>query len=752
MKLNNVFLKAITFFLLFNVCSHCLTAQDAYHNSLVAQMQNQFGLNIGNFYISNTEAGTMGQPYNHYNQLDINATNIAANGFSKGIRVTANTNATSQPWDFQIKFKSQPIPAGQAALLTFWTRGISDETNRHGAVDVYLRYRNQATNNLDVIKRTFVTLENDWQQWFIPFETVGDTVFIGFRLGNLDQTIEFGGPALMGGFGVDVSQLPEVVRHDSYVGSGPNEQWRIDANARINQHRQSNLTVNFVDQDGDPVSGADVSIEMQSHAFSFGVAQNAIMPSEDINYRNKLINLDGNGHGLNYFTFESDFQWPNWDRPNDFGYSLSRPQLLAEVNWLKQNGFKIRGHALLWPNNRYLEVDVTNNSTAFIANEITNHISDVLLNSGVNGIIDDWDVLNEPTYNVVLEDKFGYNPVIDLYSDLFNQVENLDPSTTRILNDYVILGTGGYGVVGKARHKQIVGDIGNTASIQALGFQSHLKYPVAPERVLNILDEYNNLTDIIKINEFDVKGIDPSIQGDYVKDYLIAIFSHPKVDAFTMWGFKDNSEWNVSGTPIFDENWNLKPSGQSFVDLVFNDWWTSEQRFSDASGTTSLRAFKGGYSVSGNYNGIPFSRNFDLNADTTITIVLPVDVVGNQINCTVKTLLDGPYETTSGLMSDNLRIQDLIPATDPYLGTEQLALSLLNQTGRNAIVDWVLLEFRDTNNPSQVVSSKPALLQRDGDVVDAQTGSTAIEINALPANYYLSINHRNHLGAMSQNS
>jgi hypothetical protein len=38
--------------------------------------------------------------------------------------------------------------------------------------------------------------------------------------------------------------------------------------------------------------------------------------------------------------------------------------------------------------------------------------------------------------------------------------------------------------------------------------------------------------------------------------------------------------------------------------------------------------------------------------------------------------------------------------------------------GANAIVDRVLLEFRDSGDVANLVTTKPALVQRDGDIVD----------------------------------
>ena len=108
---------------------------------------------------------------------------------------------------------------------------------------------------------------------------------------------------------------------------------------------------------------------------------------------------------------------------------------------------------------------------------------------------------------------------------------------------------------------------------------------------------------------------------------------------------------------------------------------------------------------------------------------------------------------SGGLMQDGLRSQGLIPPSQPYTGlgynfigsTTNVSVSpaLLAASGSNAIVDWVVVELR--NSPANVVYSKPALLQRDGDVVDAD-GSGYLNFPVPAGMYYVALRHRNHLG------
>jgi len=120
--------------------------------------------------------------------------------------------------------------------------------------------------------------------------------------------------------------------------------------------------------------------------------------------------------------------------------------------------------------------------------------------------------------------------------------------------------------------------------------------------------------------------------------------------------------------------------------------------------------------------------------------------------------LDGPYVSTTQLMNDNLRASGLLPYTEPYtaLGyayttggaTGTAAPTVLSVTGNNAIVDWVVVELRNSANSAQVIASRRALLQRDGDVVDLN-GVAPLTIPAPSASYYVAVRHRNHLGVMS---
>lgn len=132
---------------------------------------------------------------------------------------------------------------------------------------------------------------------------------------------------------------------------------------------------------------------------------------------------------------------------------------------------------------------------------------------------------------------------------------------------------------------------------------------------------------------------------------------------------------------------------------------------------------------------------------------------GGQGNCPVllspKAYLQGAYVNPNTgeetLMRDDLRAAGLIPTTSPYPDMLTCEATVFNTTGTDAIVDWVWVELRDATDNTIVITAQSALLQRDGDIVDVD-GEGELLMNASIGDYYVVVNHRNHLGAMSANT
>lgn len=128
--------------------------------------------------------------------------------------------------------------------------------------------------------------------------------------------------------------------------------------------------------------------------------------------------------------------------------------------------------------------------------------------------------------------------------------------------------------------------------------------------------------------------------------------------------------------------------------------------------------------------------------------------------------LEGPYQ--SGSM--NTDILASIPTSQPfsgspwnYSGTESVPATDTSPSNgtpdffdtNNTIVDWVYVELRTGNPaspPMSVEAKRAGFLTSDGSIVDLD-GSSALSFSGVPAgSYYVVVDHRNHLRAMSASS
>ncbi len=117
---------------------------------------------------------------------------------------------------------------------------------------------------------------------------------------------------------------------------------------------------------------------------------------------------------------------------------------------------------------------------------------------------------------------------------------------------------------------------------------------------------------------------------------------------------------------------------------------------------------------------------------------------------TLKAFLEGPMNGSS--MNTTLNTNSLLPDKDPYGALQTAYDEAFDATGDAQIVDWVRVELRDAANPATLVAAKAALLQANGQIIDA-SGTAKVFFGDVPrGDYYVAIQHYNHLGVMTANA
>lgn len=128
----------------------------------------------------------------------------------------------------------------------------------------------------------------------------------------------------------------------------------------------------------------------------------------------------------------------------------------------------------------------------------------------------------------------------------------------------------------------------------------------------------------------------------------------------------------------------------------------------------------------------------------------------------IKVFLQGPFDPATNTMRDDLRVQGLIPSTDPYpaLGfthvgngwADEFDPDVLETEGDLAVVDWVIVEMTEFGTPQPNDAkhySRPALVTRGGQIIGLD-GSQPLVMNTTYGIYRVAVRHRNHLGVITR--
>ncbi len=616
-------LKVIIFFLLPFICF----SQDAYHQSVKSNLQLTYGLEGGVFIFPDTEEEVFNSMYEYGN---VNISNEASSNldFSINKRIIVNL-AGNNAWDAGIGITNDlSIKENDLILVTFWAKQNSETAQLYAFAEESTTYDKQFYFP--------ISFTQEWTQYFIVFKSSSNfnigRLQVGFHLASQVQEVEIAGMnAINYEENYEFSDLPSSFSPFDYEGREIDAPWRALAESRIENIRKADLSIRIIDLNGDPVENAVVEVDMMQHDFGFGSALvTCRFPGNncyDETYVDKVINLDGKGHGFNECVNENALKWRGWEQQ-----WLGTPEETVEAfKWLTDNGIRMRGHNLIWPGSDYLPTDINNNlnDISYLRERIDARIDEMINHPELSNYVRDWDVLNEITTNRTLEMSFNNDSSLEngrkLYNEIFTKVRAFDPGLELYINDYMAISSGSANLV--VRYKTFLDELtDDEVPFDGIGFQCHIgSVPNSIPQVEQIFNEfYQRYGKRMKVTEYDIDGqVDEDTQADYMRDLLTLTFSHPGMDAFIMWGFWDGNHWK-DNSAMFNEDWSLKPSGEVFINKVFSDWWTNESSTSDNIGFSTFRPFKGKHMITVTKDSITTSVEIDLTTDEDITVQLPL--------------------------------------------------------------------------------------------------------------------------------
>lgn len=500
--------------------------------------------------------------------------------------------------------------------MTFSIRTVSGgDTNGNGRITPFVQTK-------DWVKsiETEVFAGSDWETYYLAFGGVANSKEIGFFISNFVQTVE------IGGFKIvkldDPSQVDAVMKLNPVVKSlTEGAEWRAAALNRIKEIRKGDFFVAVKDKDGNPIKNAEVTFNMTEHEFLFG-SMGAQPMTVYANEEWAKLYSPTLGRYFNTMVVGNEMKW--------YQYLRDPAEARNQIEVAKRYGVKnFRGHTLFWPiSSNRSETDenlivippvlfeyLDNNDRESFDNAVKEHI---FSECAAFPDVCRWDVVNEISSRTEFEDKFG----ADIYKKMFEWTRQATPEGTKLVwNDYPnpLWKTNMLEKIKKFK------DIG--VDYDVIGIQCHedsLATLKTPAQWLELFDELAAESGKeLELTEFSVNGTDEELQAAYLRDMMIAVFSHEAFKGFTMWGHTDI--WASQSTPLFKNNWHKKAGLAQYVDLVYNKWWTRDETAkTNCSGRCKVNGFYGDYDITVSYEGktktvsVPFYKNNGREAVVTL--------------------------------------------------------------------------------------------------------------------------------------
>ncbi len=520
----------------------------------------------------------------------------------------STSEAEMSPWEIELRARiPRAIRKGDVDMLRFFARvqQTSDET---GTGRLMLAIKS-ITNNAKASYDGDFPLTREWREILVPFEWQDDLdpreATIMLRFGFKDQTVEVGGiTAIHYGHSRSAASLPRTFL--TYAGREDGAPWRRAALDRIERIRKGDIGVQVVDAGGRPVAGAEVHVKQVRSAFQWGTAldmQRLVVDTPDnLRYREVALEL------FNSASTHNDLKWPAWERG---GGEFSQGQTKRGLQWLRDHGFYTRGHVLIWPGRKHLPREVQDlmgtSRQVEIPKIVTDHIHSIT--RATRGLLDEWDVLNEPYTNHDLMDLFGD----DIMVTWFKAAREELPRAKLYLNDFSNddITTDPEHVAHFERTIRFL--LGRGAPLDGLGMQGHFSSrPSAPENIVATLDRYWKEFNLpVRFTEFDIPTSDEQLQADFTRDFLILAYSHPSVVGVQCWGFWEGRHWKPPAA-MFRKDWSEKPNAKVYKELVLHRWRSDLTATTDSDGRHAARVFQGDYRVTVTANGRTVEKTFSL--------------------------------------------------------------------------------------------------------------------------------------------
>ena len=373
------------------------------------------------------------------------------------------------------------------------------------------------------------------------------------------------------------------------------------ANNRIEKIRKGDAAILVVDDNGTPVRGARIYFEQLNHEFLFGSGMLPLTKNGP-----NAVNQDWAEAYTALFNYGTLPCY--WDSYEPKEGQTSESLLMSMADWARKRGIVTKGHPLIWANSMppWAPVSIDDMQRAQ-----EKRVKDTV--SKLCGMIDYWDVVNEPTMGPRVNNALGNwmnarTPQVAC-ADALGWSRSACPKASLIINDYRT------DIDFRDLLQNIVRQRGR---FDAVGIQSHMHRGNWPlYQVWDICERFKDLdvplhfTEVTVLSGSPRTGIDtarqpsdwPSTkegemaQAEYVEKFYTLLFSNPSVQAITWWDFSDLDAWQGAPAGLLRKDMSQKPAYSRLLKLIHDTWWSRGNVYTGDDGIATIRGFHGFYKL-----------------------------------------------------------------------------------------------------------------------------------------------------------
>jgi len=393
--------------------------------------------------------------------------------------------------------------------------------------------------------------------------------------------------------------------------------------------------------------GAEVTVTQTRHGFTFG------FPMDFRDFQTAPGDLAfytgiARDH-TSLMVAETALKWRLTEpSPGVFSFALAD----QEMAYAAQQGFRVKGHTLLWGNvpplssgtgvpewvrTQFANPDPTPAERDALRALVQRQVETTV--SRYRGRIEIWDVTNETLnpFTPFFIDRLGPGIV----NEIFGWVHEIDPGAQLAFNEWISeVFTGLGGATAASVRDRVRELLAAGVPIHAIGQQAHFVPGIvyaggtADLSRRTRVDDYavalDTLAEVglpIHITEANfVAPAEPEARAAQAEAIMRLWWGHPAVEQIVFWGLWNKiSARNFLQHGLWDDDGVLTRHGEAIVSLLNDRWRTRAVLTADAQGAVELRATLGDYVASWTENGATVHVRFrvERGPGTAVVAVAP---------------------------------------------------------------------------------------------------------------------------------